>query len=241
MSNELLLIVSLVVIYSMLILWFKLFGKNGVICFSVLATVLANIEVLILVDGFGIEMTLGNILFASTFLATDILSEMYGQKTALKAANICIAASVTMIIVTQSWLLYTPSANDISFDSIKSLFSGTPRVILASLIVYAIVQKLDVLLFHGIKNFTKKLCSDERRFLWLRNNGATLISQLINSILYTLGAFLGTYPSETIISIIISSFAIFIVTSLADTPFLYLARYIYAKDSARKKSIMSEE
>ncbi len=47
---------------------------------TVLATIAANIEVLIMVTAFGMEMTLGNILFASTFLVTDILSELYGKK-----------------------------------------------------------------------------------------------------------------------------------------------------------------
>ena len=64
--NETLLIFSVVFLYSLLLLWFKFFGKTGVYCFTVFATLTANIEVLLLVDAFGIEMTLGNILFATT-------------------------------------------------------------------------------------------------------------------------------------------------------------------------------
>ena len=56
-------------------LFYRLFGKNGLLAFNVMATLLANIEVLLVVRAFGIEMTLGNVLFASTFLITDILSE----------------------------------------------------------------------------------------------------------------------------------------------------------------------
>ena len=59
-------------------------------CFTAIATITANIEVLIMVDAFGMEQTLGNILFASTFLVTDIISEVDGKKAAQKAVNIGI-------------------------------------------------------------------------------------------------------------------------------------------------------
>ena len=69
--NEILLIVSLLVIYGCVLLAYRLFGIHGLYCFTAIATISANIEVLILVDAFGMEQTLGNILFASTFLVTD--------------------------------------------------------------------------------------------------------------------------------------------------------------------------
>ena len=80
MRNELLILLSLVVLYGSVLLWMKLFGKQGLYGWTVIATIAANIEVLILVDAFGMEQTLGNVLFASTFLVTDILSESYGKK-----------------------------------------------------------------------------------------------------------------------------------------------------------------
>ncbi|NBJ75155.1 VUT family protein, partial [Neglecta sp. X4] len=67
MSNELVLIVSLVCIYAAVVLFYKFFGKTGLYMWTVVATIAANIEALILVDAFGMEQTLGNILFASTF------------------------------------------------------------------------------------------------------------------------------------------------------------------------------
>ena len=74
MTNELLIIISFLIIYGSVTGFYRFFGKNGLLAFNVCATILANIEVLILVRAFGIEMTLGNILFASTFLITDILT-----------------------------------------------------------------------------------------------------------------------------------------------------------------------
>ena len=75
MINELLLIFSVVFIYGMAVLGYALFGKAGLYCISAVATILANIEALILVNAFSMEQTLGNVLFAVTFLITDILSE----------------------------------------------------------------------------------------------------------------------------------------------------------------------
>ena len=72
--NEILLVLSLLVIYGSVLLVYRLFGKSGLYCFTAIATITANIEVLIMVDAFGMEQTLGNILFASTFLVTDIIS-----------------------------------------------------------------------------------------------------------------------------------------------------------------------
>ena len=229
--NELLLIASLLVVYGGVLLAFRLFGKTGLYCFTCIATITANIEVLILVNAFGMEQTLGNILFASTFLVTDILSEIAGKKEAQKAVNLGIFTSVLFIIISQSWLLYQPSANDWAQEPIRSIFSNTPRLMIVSVLVYAICQRFDVWAYHKRWNFTKTKFGDEKRFLWLRNNGSTLISQLLNTILYTFGAFWGMYEFPVLINIALASYVIFIVTSLADTPFVYLARKINEKMS----------
>ncbi len=228
--NEILLMLSILIIYGSETLFFKLFGKQGLYCFTVLATIAANIEVLIVVNAFGMEMTLGNVLFASTFLVTDILSEIYGKKEANRAVYIGIATSIVFILLSQWWLLYIPSASDFAMPAMKEIFSNTPRLMFASLIVYAIVQKFDVYAYHKWWSFTKRVFKDEKRYLWVRNNGSTLISQLLNDVLYTFGAFLGIYSWSTLISIVISSYVIFIVTSLIDTPFIYLARKIKPMD-----------
>lgn len=234
--NELILILSVIVIYGATLLSYLLFGKSGLYCVSAFCTVFANIEVLILVKAFGLEQTLGNVLFAATFLATDILSECEGKKYANKAVTIGFFCSVLFLVISQSWFLYVPSEGDTAMTAIKEIFSNTPRLIAASLIVYAASQFFDVWLYHKWWDFTEKKCGDKKRFLWLRNNGSTLISQLINSLLFTLIAFAGTYDWLTLLSIFGSSYIIFIFTSLLDTPVVYLARLI-----KRKKDGKSDE
>lgn len=229
MNNELLLIVSLVLIYTCVVLFYRFLGKTGLYCWTVLATIAANIEVLIVVNAFGMEQTLGNILFASTFLVTDILSETEGKRAANKAVLIGVLTSGVFILISQSWLLYTPNANDWASPAIASVFSNTPRLMLSSIIVYAVVQTFDVFAYHAIWVRTTKLCSDSKKFLWLRNNGSTLASQFFNTLLYTFAAFWGVYELETLLNIVFSSYVIFIFTSLLDTPAVYTARKLGRK------------
>ena len=227
--NELLLIISLPLIYGSVLAAYKFFGKTGLFAWTVFATITANLEVLLLVDAFGIEQTLGNVLFASTFLVTDILSEKYGKKDAQVAVDLGVATSVGFIVLSRLWLCYTPAVNDWAVPSFQTIFTNTPRVMLASVLVFAIVQRFDVWLYHKWWDYSKRKFGDSKRFLWLRNNGSTMVSQLLNTVLYTFGAFGGLYELPTLISICISSYAVFFVTSLADTPFVYWARTMKPK------------
>ena len=226
MNNEIMLILSVIGIYGAVLLWLYLFGAHGLMGFTVFATIAANIEVLIMVRAFGMEMTLGNILFGSTFLVTDILSELFNKETSKRAVNIGILTSLTMIILTTSWMYYIPSESDFAFPAIKEIFSNTPRLMLVSLVAYAFSQKFDVWAYHKWWDFTEKKCGDRKRYLWLRNNGSTLMSQFINNIIFTFGAFWGIYNLKILINIALSSYVIFIFTSILDTPAIYLSRKI---------------
>lgn len=229
MTNEILIIISFLIIYGSVTAFYRFFGKNGLLAFNVCATLLANIEVLILVRAFGIEMTLGNILFASTFLVTDILSENHSRKDANRAVLISTLCSILFIAISQIWLLYTPSENDWASGPIRTIFSSTPRIVCSSLLVYLISQLTDVWLYHKWWEWCRKKFGDEKKGLWIRNNGSTMISQLLNTLLYTFFAFYGTYEIHTLLSIFLSSYLIFFVTSLLDTPFVYLCRNIHDK------------
>ena len=232
-SNEILLIFSLVFTYSLILVWFYIFAEKGLLCFSVFATIVANIEVVLVVKAFSLEQTLGNILFGASFLATDMLSEFYGKESSKKGVLAGILTSISFVILSQSWLLYDViNGLDVSF---KNIFSNTPRIMLSSLFVYAISQFFDVYIYHKWWDFTKKISGDSRKYLWVRNNGSTLISQFLNSLLFTFLAFYGVYDNNTIISIFISSYLVFVITSILDTPIIYIARYLYEKNKIKDK------
>ena len=229
MTNEIVLSCTLILLYSGVVIFFRLFGKTGLYMWTAVAAISANIEALILVEAFGLEQTSGNVLFASTFLVTDILSETSGRQSANKAVKIGIAVNILFLLISQSWFLYQPSPGDWASPAIREVFSNTPRLMITSLCVYAIVQAFDVFAYHAIWKRTTKIFGDSRKGLWIRNNAATLLSQLMNTVLFTFGAFWGTYDLPTLLSICASSYIIFIVTSLLDTPAVYIARRLKEK------------
>ncbi len=229
MSNEMLLIVSIFIYFGLLIVFYKLFSYIGLYIWVAIATILANIEVIMLIDAFGVEMTLGNVCFASIFLATDLLSEKYSKKHAKQAVIIGALTSIAFIVSSQVWLNFKPSTNDLSYASLVGVFDATPRVVIAGLVVYLIVQYIDIFIYHTIWTLTTK-GRKSTNYLWLRNNGSTIISQFFNAFLFTYFAFYNSsiIPNEALLSVALATFTIYLFISLIDTPFLYFARNIKA-------------
>lgn len=225
MSNEFLLCLSVLFIYGGVVLAYGFFKIRGLLVFAVLATVLANIEVVLLIKAFSLEQTLGNVLFASTFLITDALSEIRGKRVAQESIKLTIFGSVVFLVASQMWLLYTLQDSSMH-SSLAQIFSQTPRIVIVSLIVFAIASYVDVGLYHWWWKLSTKIWGKRERFLWLRNNASTLLSQLLNTILFSFGAFYGVLEVSVIGEIILSSYLIFVCTSLLDTPALYLIVYL---------------
>jgi uncharacterized integral membrane protein (TIGR00697 family) len=142
---------------------------------------------------------------------------------------ISTACSILFIAISQIWLLYTPAENDWASGAFHTIFSNTPRLIIASLGVYLVAQLADVWLYHKWWNWCKKRFGDKRKGLWIRNNGSTMISQLLNTSLFTFIAFYGVHSFSTMVSIFASSYAIFLVTSLLDTPVVYWCRSMHER------------
>ena len=90
-----------------------------------------------------------------------------GKKDAAKAVKIGIFTSVIMLVFTGMWLLYTPSASDFAMPAIKTIFSTTPRLVLASMLGYVISQSFDVWLYHKWWDLTSKRFGT-KKFLWKR-------------------------------------------------------------------------
>lgn len=226
MSNELLFIISALIYLGSALVLYKLFGKNGLFAFAIFGTLLGNIAVCKCLDLFGLSTTAGNVLYASTFLVTDILSEKYGKKDAKRAVMYSFSIMVLWLLGSQLLLLFTPNANDYVNGSLTVLFSLVPRITIASLLGFICSQNIDVFLYHLIWKKT----GDNKSMLWLRNNGSTLISQAVDTVIFTFCAFYGTYPKEVFISILVTTYLFKAVVAIIDTPFIYLARNINPRE-----------
>ena len=224
MMNEYLWLVMLLVNFGAIILFYRLYGKMGLYIWIPIACIIANIQVLKAVEFFGITATLGNIVYASSFLVTDILSENYGKKEARRAVHIGFLSLITMMILMNLALRFVPAPDDFANDSLKTIFGFMPRIVLASLAAYMISQYHDILAFHFWKNRMPG-----RHTLWLRNNASTMVSQLIDTAVFCAIAFVGVFPSAVFWEIFWTTYVLKFIVAALDTPFVYLARRMHEK------------
>ncbi len=220
MINEILWIGLLFVSLFSVILAYKLFGKTGLYIWTAVAVILANIQVLKLIQVFGMTTALGNAIYASLFLSTDILNENHTKKDAQKAVWIGFFVLIATTIIMQITLQFIPDEEDFISEHLYQIFSFFPRIALASLVAYIISQSHDVWFFAKLKK------KDKTRRLWLRNNLSTITSQLLDNTIFTLIAFVGLYSWESIVQIFLTALIMKTIVAACDTPFLYLARKI---------------
>lgn len=216
--NNVILLAEIVIVFSALIVCYRLFGKAGVIAWVGIATVLANIITAKNADIFGMSTAIGTVMFASTFLATDILTEFHSAKDARTAVYVGLFADVVLIVSTQIALLYAPSEFDYAHDAMQTLFSLNLRISVASMVMYLIANLGDIYLFDKLK------AKDKGKRLWLRNNVATILCNCAENFGFIFLAFVGIYDGQTILTIALSTSIIEAIVAVCDTPFLYLAK-----------------
>ena len=219
--NETLSFIAIIVNFLGVTLAYKLFSKTGIYAWIALATVIANIEVVKCVDIFGLPLTLGNVTYGSIFLATDILNEKYGREKAQKGVFLGFFSLLVLTLFTQIDLLYIPSSNDFAQGAMQTIFALTPRICLGSMLAYLVSNTMDVFLYKKIRDI---LPSD--KFLWVRNNAATMTSQLVDTILFTFIAFFGVFPLSIVLKLCFTTYVLKLIIAVCDTPFLYLAKRI---------------
>ncbi|WP_173916346.1 queuosine precursor transporter [Halobacillus sp. Marseille-Q1614] len=227
MSNEWLWIIFAIINFSLLLGVYRLFGKTGLFVWIGMATVIANVQVVKTIELFGITATLGNILYGTAFLATDILNEKYGKKDAKKAVWLGFSTLLVMTFVMQGALLFTPAEGDIAQSSIETIFGIGPQIALGSLTAYIVSQYFDVWIYTKIRKVFHS-----NRTLWLRNNASTMISQLLDSAIFCAIAFYGTYPLDIWLEIFLTTYIIKFIVAALDTPFMYWAKSMSRKEEA---------
>ncbi len=232
MLNELLWVLLLVVTFLLQILAYRLWGKTGLYVWIAMAVILANIQVMKTIGIFSLVTAMGNIIYSTTFLTTDILSENYGKKEATKAVWLGFFILIATTIIMQITLKFIPHESDTLSPALQQIFGLLPRIAIASLIAYIISQHHDVWAFE----FWKKLFKGKH--LWIRNNFSTMTSQLIDNIIFTWIAFVGlfglfgweqVFTWDIIIQIFLVSYAMKWIVAVADTPFIYWSKSIKKK------------
>lgn len=204
-----------------------------------------------------LELAVGVLPYPLTFLCTDLISELYGKKRA--SAVVWVGLAVNLLIIGTLWLGQALPASatkapwqelhfaekvpmpDGSFvegtgELFTLIYKCTAGAVFASMAAYLAAQFCDVHLFHFWKKLTKG------KHLWLRNNGSTLVSQLIDTVVVvalTFGAELarGNMTLRTLLGLVLGGYLFKLVAALLDTgPFYlgvrWLSRYLEIDPSA---------
>ena len=158
----------------------------------------------------------GVLPYPLTFLITDILSELYGQKRTTQVVLSGLLASIFVLFVL--WLgAQFPAipTSPISDETYNNVFQNAWRVIAASMFAYLAAQLIDVRLFH----FWKKITGG--KMLWVRNNFSTLASQLVDTTLVVFVLFVGTLPYGTMADYIWDGWLFKATAAAFDTALIY--------------------
>ena len=229
--QELLWLITLLVDLGFTVVLYRLFGKDGLKVAIAVAIVLANLQGPKLVEIFGLQTSAGVIFYSSIFFATDLLSEKYGRHEAAKAVWMGFTVSVIVLVMMSLALLYQPSTRPESeafsrdiHNAFSTIVDYSPRFIFGSLIAYLISQRFDVWAFHKIKSLTGP------RWLWLRNNGSTLVSQLFDTIIYSFVVWWGIVTLPQALMLGAAKYLFKAIIAAIDTVFIYWARNLPAPD-----------
>ena len=167
------------------------------------------------------SLSAGALPYPITFLATDLLSELYGRRRANRVVMAGFVASLFALLAL--WLggeFQAIEGSPVSQETYQSAFGNTWRVISASMTAYLVAQFLDVRLFHFWRDLTKG------KHLWLRNNASTVVSQLLDSVLVVLVLFWGAKPGDEMLSIILDLWLFKVLVAFADTPLFYFFTWL---------------
>lgn len=179
-------------------------------------------------DFFGIhrfEISVGILPYPITFLITDLISEIYGKKKANQVVIAGIFASVfSLFIVYMATQVPATAWSPIDDSLFNTVFGSTAIAVMASMMAYLLAQLVDIQLYH----FWKKLT--QGKHLWLRNNFSTFLSQFVDTfvVLLLLCSF-NEIEWDLFGALLLSGFLFKVLIALLDTPFLYLAVYIFRK------------
>ena len=245
-NTEVVWFIMLILCFVSILVFLRLFGYVGLYVYSAIAIIAANIQVLkqanfnffssinekIIPFYEPSPIALGTILFASTFLCTDILSEYYGKEKARKNVLIGFCSFFLMTILMLVTIGIQPAEDEwVSMvqESLAILFTPMTSIFVASMIAYLISQYFDIWFFSYLKTVSSN------KLLWLRNNVSTAVSSLIDNTIFSIFAWIILNPnpfplSDVIMTFILGVYLLRVFIAILDTPFIYLAKYFIPEE-----------
>lgn len=241
LPTEVVWALTLLVCFFSIIIFYRLFGKSGLYVYIALSVIIANIQVLKSTLFFFSPkpVALGTIVFATSYLCSDILAEYHSKKDAQKAVAIGFVSYILWTVIMILTLGFMPltaktAGSDMMWnipfsDAMKLLFSPAPIFFIAGMGSYLVSQFNDIWLFHKIRYKTGK------RHLWLRNTVSTSVSALLDNTVFSILAWVvlteRPLPWDVVIfTYILGTYGMRVCIAFLDTPFVYLAGFCNRKE-----------
>jgi queuosine precursor transporter len=169
-------------------------------------------------------MPVGLISFPVTFVLTDLLHEFYGKKAARFVTWLGLGMSLfTFAVISVSSLIEwapltrAPDYRGTVEASFNNVFGTSQRILIASMVAYVISQLSDITVFHLLKRLSRN------RMLWLRSTGSTVVSQLVDTVMFQLIAWTKVLPNDVVLNLILTSYAVKLLVAVGLTPIIYAA------------------
>jgi hypothetical protein len=208
----------------------------------VMADIIAVKLFVIRLGSFQAPVSMGLIAFPVTFVLTDILNEFYGKKAARFVTWVGLGMAVfafTLIHIALSveWAPFTraPDYRGTVEASFNNVFGGSQRILIASMIAYVISQLCDIALFHLLKRVT------HNRFLWLRSTGSTVVSQLIDTVVFQCVAWFQVLPAQVIVEVILTTYVVKLLVAVGLTPVIYAAHALVERLLKMKPVLLRDD
>ena len=190
---------------------------NGIFITSL---VISNVISSKIVYFWGLTVPAAVVAYPLTFLMTDVIGEIWGKEQANRTVRLgFICQCVALVLIGLAMLLpVAPFAdNQAQFSAI---LGSSFRVVAASMVAYVCSQTWDVWIFHRIRNAWINRRGSTKGGRWLWNNASTMTSQMIDTVIFIIGAFYGVVPD--LFSMILSQYVVKLAYAALDTIPFYL-------------------
>lgn len=222
MLSDVLLFGTLVIVNFGIILLLLQLGKEYLFGYAMLTGGFLIMLAPVNIEMFGFPFALIEIMYASFFLITDILTELYGKKEARKTLHFALFGLIIGLIITKIGLRISPSEFDLGnahLTIVSEMF--TPVALMAVALAFFFEQSIDIFNFDLIKKWTNG------KWLWVRNVVSTSITQILDAFIFYPIFFYPILGSE-VWKLMVAAIAFKLIIVLLDTPFMYLAKYLHS-------------
>lgn len=197
--NELIFFAQIFLIVGFALGAFKL-GKEALVAWVAIQALIANLFVLKQITLLGLEVTASDAFAIGSLLGLNFLQEYFSRAEANRATWICFFFMLFFVLVSQLHLLYQPSPSDTTQSAFLTILIPSPRLLIASMSVFFIVQQVDIRLFAFLRNRLT------RTSFALRAAMTLAVTQLLDTILFSFAGLYGIVASVT--DVIIMSFVV---------------------------------